>query len=362
MAQTFLSVLDVLTDKHVCATYVSILPARSIFTDAEATIAGLGTIRREMRSEISVSRTPGNTTGITVAKGGTPPTSSDKIFMVKDDTLTNADPFDRIRRISRVKWYSIPFVAGKTYIISMQSSALDPYLRLEDPSQKPIAEDDDSGGGLNARIEIVAKTSGIHKIFATSFNGGTGQFRIVVHVRDGTAAKNDPKIPPIGPKIPPIGPGQPPEGWVEVRSKTGTFSVWLPKDGKFSETENVVLLPGVGQVRISNISAVRADGTAFVASQVILPSTLKTKTTQARIDLVRDATFREFKGNVLNQQPTKVNGFSNAQEYLIQSGAVLARIRIFNAIRNHHRTVVIGAKNRIDAEDARIFENSFRKL
>ena len=41
--------------------------------------------------------------------------------------------------------------AAKRYTIDMESSQFDSYLRLEDAKGKAIAEDDDSGGSLNAR-------------------------------------------------------------------------------------------------------------------------------------------------------------------------------------------------------------------
>jgi hypothetical protein len=80
--------------------------------------------------------------------------------------------------------YNVRFVAGKTYVIDMISpdqKALDPYLLLFDPSNKKIAEDDDGGEGLNARITYRAETTGIYRIVCTSFQkAGAGPYTFTV--------------------------------------------------------------------------------------------------------------------------------------------------------------------------------------
>jgi hypothetical protein len=55
--------------------------------------------------------------------------------------------------------YQIKLAAGKTYVIDMVSpnqKALDPYLVLKDANGVILAEDDDGGDGLNARITFRA--------------------------------------------------------------------------------------------------------------------------------------------------------------------------------------------------------------
>jgi tetratricopeptide (TPR) repeat protein len=79
--------------------------------------------------------------------------------------------------------YQVKFVAGITYVIDMISAdekALDPYLVLFDATGKKLAEDDDSGGGLNARIVFRAGQDGILRVHATSFNLGRGDFTLTV--------------------------------------------------------------------------------------------------------------------------------------------------------------------------------------
>ena len=73
-------------------------------------------------------------------------------------------------------------VAGKTYQIDMTKAngGLDPYLRLEDSAGKNVAQDDDSGGNLNARIMFNCTQTGEYRIVATTFVGGTGNFTLQV--------------------------------------------------------------------------------------------------------------------------------------------------------------------------------------
>ena len=69
------------------------------------------------------------------------------------------------------KTFPVNLEQGKTYVIDMQSKEIDSYLRLHDPANTQVAYDDDSGGGLNARITYTAKQSGAHQIHATVLFG-----------------------------------------------------------------------------------------------------------------------------------------------------------------------------------------------
>jgi len=75
--------------------------------------------------------------------------------------------------------------AGETYIIDLVRPEkidfnLDPYLFLEDKNKQVVAEDDDSGGNLNARIVFTPKTDGEYRIIATTLVPATGGFTLTV--------------------------------------------------------------------------------------------------------------------------------------------------------------------------------------
>lgn len=81
--------------------------------------------------------------------------------------------------------YTFNAAAGQQIAISFSSSAFDAYLYLLDPGGGVIAEDDDSGEGLNSRIPsggfFTLPTTGTYTIEATSFSGGaTGLYNLTL--------------------------------------------------------------------------------------------------------------------------------------------------------------------------------------
>ncbi len=96
-----------------------------------------------------------------------------------DAALTKQDPLDKVRK-KICKTYDVRMEGGKTYVIDLMSKQFDAFLRLEDIEGKRLAQDDDSGGGTNARIRFKAPEDGVYRIFATTFNNGTGSFLLKV--------------------------------------------------------------------------------------------------------------------------------------------------------------------------------------
>jgi Bacterial pre-peptidase C-terminal domain/Tetratricopeptide repeat len=83
--------------------------------------------------------------------------------------------------------YQFRLKAGVTYVIDMVSlnpEALDPYLYLRDEKGNTLAEDNDSGGGLNARIAYRVNADGVYRIRATSFNNGRGEFTLTIRSKE----------------------------------------------------------------------------------------------------------------------------------------------------------------------------------
>jgi hypothetical protein len=109
---------------------------------------------------------------IKIAKAPTP-------IWETEGTFTPASPKDRLRPASYCQIFPTPLEAGVTYQIDMTSSQLDSYLRLEDPKGKVLAQDDDKGGKLNARIVYTPKQASLVHIVATTFGGRTtGAFKL----------------------------------------------------------------------------------------------------------------------------------------------------------------------------------------
>jgi thiol-disulfide isomerase/thioredoxin len=100
--------------------------------------------------------------------------------------LTKEDPTDSVRKGSHARTHKFKMEAGKVYQIDLvsregQPEKFDPYLRLEDPSGRQVAADDDGGGFPNARILYVADKAGTYKIIATTLPAGqTGKYLLTV--------------------------------------------------------------------------------------------------------------------------------------------------------------------------------------
>ena len=93
------------------------------------------------------------------------------------------------RLVGQVKalTYQVRLQAGKLYVIDLISpdqKALDPYLYLTDQESSVLAEDHDSGGGLNARILYRASAEGVYHMRATSLNHGAGEFTLTVRLKE----------------------------------------------------------------------------------------------------------------------------------------------------------------------------------
>jgi hypothetical protein len=95
--------------------------------------------------------------------------------------LTDKDPRDRVRQQMFAKIFLVNMVKDRVYTIDMMSRQFDAFLRLEDSAGKQLAEDDDSGGNLDALVIFRAPATGTYRIITTSFAGNTqGDFLLRV--------------------------------------------------------------------------------------------------------------------------------------------------------------------------------------
>ncbi|HZU06460.1 MAG TPA: PPC domain-containing protein [Chloroflexota bacterium] len=81
-------------------------------------------------------------------------------------------------------------------------SRLDPYLELQGPDGRTIAEDDDSGGDLNALIQLVLPQTGTYTIVARGFEDTVGPYVLTVTLSDGAAPAMTPGPTPPAPGAP----------------------------------------------------------------------------------------------------------------------------------------------------------------
>lgn len=79
--------------------------------------------------------------------------------------------------------YDVNLRLGRTYTIDMVSPQFDTFLILQNLQGQTVAQDDDSGEGLNARLRFQAPLDGTYRLIATSFNPRT-QGRFTLFVRE----------------------------------------------------------------------------------------------------------------------------------------------------------------------------------
>jgi hypothetical protein len=121
------------------------------------------------------------TAGLSVAVAGSkdkdakPPKAESVVI---DDKLAASDPKDAKLKDSAAKRHKLKLQAGVTYVIDLTSKDFDAYLRLEDTDGQPLAEDDDGGGGTNARLFFIPRTTGEYTIVATAYRPKLGKYHL----------------------------------------------------------------------------------------------------------------------------------------------------------------------------------------
>ena len=92
---------------------------------------------------------------------------------------------------SYFKAYQFQGQAGQSVVIEMRANGIDPYLVLFDAAGRKVAEDDDSGGGKNARIAVTLPTTGRYTLYANSYEvGQTGSFTIAGRVSNNFTSQS----------------------------------------------------------------------------------------------------------------------------------------------------------------------------
>jgi hypothetical protein len=114
----------------------------------------------------------------------TPPVDVAKPVQIENEekfegTLTKDSP-EVMGKASKI--HVVKMSPGKTYLIDMESTDFDAYLRILDMANKQLAKDDDSGGGHNARLRFTPPSEGTFKVVATSFGSGQGRYVLKIRV------------------------------------------------------------------------------------------------------------------------------------------------------------------------------------
>ncbi len=115
-----------------------------------------------------------------------------KIVKTFDGNIAKTDPFDLERERCHRHHHEFKMEAGKTYTLDLVSEDFDAYLRVENDDKGKLAEDDDGGGFLNARIVFTPEASGTFRLVVTTCDPGQlGAYRLTI--RETNAKPADPK-------------------------------------------------------------------------------------------------------------------------------------------------------------------------
>lgn len=151
----------------------------------------------------------------------------------------------------------------------------------------------------------------------------------------------------------------PPAGWKEFAPKNKSYVTVFPAGAKVDQSEDSIVSPKFGQIRIFRAVAERDSG-LLVVSQVILPPRLLKSTAKTRQDFFRDMCLDEFRGKVVSEKKVRL-GTMPGKEYLIKTGTGYARFRLLGTGSQVFRLLVTGSKEHVYAKDAEIFLGTFKR-
>ena len=115
-----------------------------------------------------------------------------------DDRVTLEVPVRRAGAIDYpydVDYYLLSLAAGETVRVRVDSTQIDPFLRIDyRDSPEIIAEDDDSGGGLfglNAGVVYQAEDDRVHRIVIDDPSGQVGGYTLTIEPETAVRANLD---------------------------------------------------------------------------------------------------------------------------------------------------------------------------
>jgi uncharacterized Zn finger protein (UPF0148 family) len=148
-------------------------------------------------------------------------------------TTARVEANDRIdpRRKTPRKLYTIHLQANHRYVMDLESTFFDTYLRLEDAGGVELAGNDDGGLGTNSRLLYTPLQNGLCRIVVTSCAGGAGEFKLTIRDQNITAPNKSAIIKP-----------RTPLGAIAVTELLGNeqvlFVVWTPDAESFAVLES----------------------------------------------------------------------------------------------------------------------------
>jgi hypothetical protein len=154
----------------------------------------------------------------------------------------------------------------------------------------------------------------------------------------------------------------PPDGWKEVAGgyKKKAYAVWMPTDGKTDDSEDSIVSPKFGQIRIFRTVCERKDGSLLAAGQILLPPDLTKAPIKVRQDFFRDLFLDEFKAKLIEEKKASL-GTMAGKEYVVETPKGMARFRLLGTGVQMYRVLIVGTKEQVQSKEADAFFESFKR-
>lgn len=178
-----------------------------IVVPAGATVAGAGSAaflvqaNNTGRSRLGTLTVAGSV--VTVVQG---PGAAGCVVNPSDRSLTTTDCFSFGRGSGYfADRFSFTAAAGQRVVISLDSTAFDPFLFLLGPAGNIVTQDDDGGPGNNSRIpaiqgQFTLPAAGTYIVEATSYGAGTtGGYTLRIDLEPGSATGTPLLLYPLAP-------------------------------------------------------------------------------------------------------------------------------------------------------------------
>jgi hypothetical protein len=152
---------------------------------------------------------------------------------------------------------------------------------------------------------------------------------------------------------------KPPKGWSEYIPASKAFAVWLPEGGRRSERSRDATFGGA-RLKISMV-VVQKDNIIYRAEQVSLPVKAGEKVdATAALEAFRDAFVKDVNGLVTSDSDIKL-GKMPGKEYVMDAGKTKqAKLRVYVAGPRVYMLSMIGTKEQIESDSAKMYFDSFK--
>jgi hypothetical protein len=153
---------------------------------------------------------------------------------------------------------------------------------------------------------------------------------------------------------------KPPAGWSEFTPGSKAFGVWLPDGGRRSERSRDMSYNGA-RLKISMVVVESRDKIIYRAEQVSLPVKAGQKVdAESAIEVFRDAFVKDVNGLVTADADVKL-GKMAGKEYVMDAGKTKqAKLRVYVAGPRVYMVSMIGTKEQIQGESAKLYFDSFK--